>query len=64
MCREGYRLENLSRLQLERKVELCRNYCSIFSILEPGTPAEDTSPCFRKWDSNEENISEFFWVIM
>jgi hypothetical protein len=44
MCREGYRLENLSRLQLERKVELCRNYCSIFSILEPGTPAEDTSP--------------------
>jgi hypothetical protein len=36
-CREGYRLENLSRAQLERKLELCRNYCQIFSILEPGT---------------------------
>lgn len=34
--REGYRLENLSRSQLERKLELCRNYCKIFSILEPG----------------------------
>ncbi len=40
-CREGYRLENLSRAQLERKLELCRNYCQIFSILEPGTHGMD-----------------------
>lgn len=35
-AREGYKLNQLSRKQLERKISLCRNYISIFSVLEPG----------------------------
>ena len=38
--REGYRLEQLPRHLIDRKIELCRNYISIFSRLEPG---------FRQW---------------
>ena len=39
-AREGYRLEQLPRHLIDRKIELCRNYVSIFSRLEPG---------FRQW---------------
>ena len=35
-AREGYKLNQLSRKQLERKISLCRNYIEIFSVLEPG----------------------------
>ena len=35
-AREGYRLDQLSRPQLDRKIELCRNYINVFSKLEPG----------------------------
>ena len=38
--REGYCLEQLPRHLIDRKIELCRNYISIFSRLEPG---------FRHW---------------
>jgi len=48
-AREGYRLEQLPRQLIDRKIELCRNYVSIFSRLEPG---------FRQWrgDVLEEMI--------
>ena len=39
-ARKGYRLEQLPQHLLVRKIELCRNYVSIFSRLEPG---------YRKW---------------
>ena len=39
-AREGYRLEQMPRHLIDRKIELCRNYVSIFSRLEPG---------FRQW---------------
>eukprot|EP00092_Neocalanus_flemingeri_P018319 GFUD01019828.1.p1 GENE.GFUD01019828.1~~GFUD01019828.1.p1 ORF type:complete len:515 (+),score=161.30 GFUD01019828.1:38-1582(+) len=39
-AREGYRMEQLPRLLIDRKIELCRNYVAIFSRLEPG---------FRQW---------------
>ena len=39
-AREGYRLEQMPRPLIDRKIELCRNYVSIFSRLEPG---------FRQW---------------
>ena len=35
-AREGYKLNQLSRTLLERKISLCRNYIEIFSVLEPG----------------------------
>jgi len=38
--REGYRLEQLPRSLIDRKIELCRNYIKVFSLLEPG---------FRLW---------------
>jgi len=38
--REGYRLDQLPRSLIDRKIELCRNYIKIFSVLEPG---------FRLW---------------
>ena len=34
--REGYRVEQLDRKLLDRKIQLCNNYISIFNILEPG----------------------------
>lgn len=35
-AREGYKLNQMSRELLDRKIALCRNYISIFSKLEPG----------------------------
>jgi len=35
-AREGYKLDQMSRELLDRKIALCRNYISIFSRLEPG----------------------------
>ena len=35
-ARDGYRLNQMSREQLNRKIFLCRNYIEIFSKLEPG----------------------------
>ena len=35
-ARDGYRLNQMSREQLDRKIFLCRNYIEIFSKLEPG----------------------------
>ena len=35
-ARDGFRLDQMSRDQLNRKIELCRNYIEIFSKLEPG----------------------------
>ena len=39
-ARDGYRLNQLTREQLDRKIFLCKNYIEIFSKLEPG---------FRTW---------------
>ena len=39
-ARDGWRLNQLTRKQLDRKIALCRNYIEIFSKLEPG---------FRVW---------------
>ena len=35
-ARDGYRLNQMSREQLDRKISLCRDYIEIFSKLEPG----------------------------
>ena len=58
-CREGYRLENLSRAQLERKLDLCRNYCDIFTILEPG--AGETVPFLISPDCSCNAFKVFCW---
>ena len=35
-AREGFKLNQLPRKLLDRKISLCRNYIEIFSVLEPG----------------------------
>jgi len=35
-AREGYKLDQMSRELLDRKIDLCRNYIDIFTRLEPG----------------------------